>query len=340
MRPTRLLLITVVATGLAVAAPQLATSSDQAQARAMPMAAPGAPAPASPPAPLTDTYPDFSLPAVLSCGDFDFVALDSVQQMQRLTAFPQLNCALTRLDNSVGRVVCYPQADLVVFGLPVSQFSLFDHGDERELQVLFAAPKTRLVEQVEKFYGRTSLPYADGGGILGFAGKQGDCRSLVSRDHGDGAALSCRVQAPVFCPSPPADAVTTAAWLAQTSGSISGQILDPQASAGFSTHVCAVSSRGGYTSCRSLPTGQAQYRIDDLFAGYYQVVALVVGGNGETHYGGYSESVECLRKGASACNDGRLREVPVHDGEAVSHIDVLDFRNRNASWPDAYDVGD
>lgn len=309
-----------------------------ATARAKAVAAP-APPPA-PAAPLRDGAVPFALDKLLRCGDFDFLTLASQQQLQRLAAFAQLHCVLTRFDTGVGKIVCDTQAQLLVLGLPVSRFTLFDRGDEHAVESEFSAPQNRLRKQVGQFYGRPLQTYGDVQAFVLFGGKAGDCRNLVVGAYGEGARLQCRVQAPVYCPAAPAGPKQVSDWQALAAGSVSGRVVDAQAGANRRYRVCAVTSNNSYTTCTSLPAGQTQFRIADLPAGYYLLVASSIGADDDVRIGAHSESTPCLRLGGKACNDGRLTEVPVGWGQDIRDIEVNDFRNRNPDWPDVAAIDD
>lgn len=72
---------------------------------------------------------------------------------------------------------------------------------------------------------------------------------------------------------------------------------------------------------------QSTYQIDDLPAGYYQVVAYTAGGLA----GGYSQAVPC---GLSVnCTDHDLIEVPVNSGQTVTGVDPGDWYAPDGAFP-------
>jgi hypothetical protein len=75
---------------------------------------------------------------------------------------------------------------------------------------------------------------------------------------------------------------------------------------------------------------QSSYRIDDLPAGYYQVVAYILSGN---YAGGYTQAVPC---GLSVeCTDHTLIEVPVNTGQVLTDVDPGDWYAPEGAFPPA-----
>lgn len=75
---------------------------------------------------------------------------------------------------------------------------------------------------------------------------------------------------------------------------------------------------------------QSTYQIDDLPAGYYQVVAYTRGGK---LAGGYSQAVPC---GLSVdCTNHDLIEVPVNSGQTVTGVDPGDWYAPDGTFPPA-----
>jgi hypothetical protein len=73
---------------------------------------------------------------------------------------------------------------------------------------------------------------------------------------------------------------------------------------------------------------QTAYRIDNLPAGYYQVVAYILSGN---YAGAYTQAVLC---GLSIdCTDHSLIEVPVNSGQTVTDIDPGDWYAPEGTFP-------
>jgi hypothetical protein len=75
---------------------------------------------------------------------------------------------------------------------------------------------------------------------------------------------------------------------------------------------------------------QSTYQIDDLPAGYYNVVAYILSGN---YAGGYTQAVPC---GLSVdCNNHDLIDVPVNTGQVVTDIDPGDWYAPEGAFPPA-----
>jgi hypothetical protein len=75
---------------------------------------------------------------------------------------------------------------------------------------------------------------------------------------------------------------------------------------------------------------QTTYQIDDLPAGYYQVVAYILSGN---YAGGYTQAVPC---GLTVeCTDHTLIDVPVNSGQTVTGVDPGDWYAPEGAFPPA-----
>lgn len=75
---------------------------------------------------------------------------------------------------------------------------------------------------------------------------------------------------------------------------------------------------------------QSTYRIDDLPAGYYNVVAYILSGD---YAGGYTQAVPC---GLSVdCNNHDLIDVAVNTGQVVTNVDPGDWYAPEGAFPPA-----
>ena len=75
---------------------------------------------------------------------------------------------------------------------------------------------------------------------------------------------------------------------------------------------------------------QTTYQINDLPAGYYQVVAYILSGN---YAGGYTQAVPC---GLTVeCTDHTLIDVPVNSGQTVTGVDPGDWYAPEGAFPPA-----
>lgn len=75
---------------------------------------------------------------------------------------------------------------------------------------------------------------------------------------------------------------------------------------------------------------QSTYQIDDLPAGYYQIVTYILSGN---YAGGYTQAVPC---GLSVeCTDHTLIEVPVNVGQVLTDVDPGDWYAPEGAFPPA-----
>lgn len=108
------------------------------------------------------------------------------------------------------------------------------------------------------------------------------------------------------------------------SGSISGRILYPSEVAP-EMRICAIgaNSRG----CTASPAGRALYRIDQLPAGDYQIVAGL--SEGDMRVGGHVQPVQCIQ---APCPD-QLKTVTVAAGAAVAGIDLNGFYPARDEFP-------
>jgi hypothetical protein len=110
-------------------------------------------------------------------------------------------------------------------------------------------------------------------------------------------------------------------------GSISGKIAYP-ADGVPTMRICAIHDNGAMVGCTQTNAGDTSYRIDNLAAADYYVVAEFR--EGDMQVGGHVEQIQCIR---APC-EGRLTPVMVKAGAKLKNIDLNGFYESRQDFPD------
>ncbi len=113
------------------------------------------------------------------------------------------------------------------------------------------------------------------------------------------------------------------------SGSISGTIQYPSEKINIpAMQVCAIHGDGSIYRCTYTEAGQDTYRIDNLDAADYVVVAEL--SSGDIRVGGHANAIRCIR---APCPQSTLIPVMLHQGENKHGISINEFLSDRGEWP-------
>jgi hypothetical protein len=114
---------------------------------------------------------------------------------------------------------------------------------------------------------------------------------------------------------------------AMSSGSISGKIAYP-ADGVPAMRICAIHDHGAMVGCTQTKAGETSYRIDNLAAADYYVIAEFR--EGDMQVGGHVEQIQCIR---APC-EGILIPVMIKPGAKLENINLDGFYESRADFPD------
>jgi len=109
-------------------------------------------------------------------------------------------------------------------------------------------------------------------------------------------------------------------------GSISGQIAYPSESTP-DMRICAIAQEATAHACTQAEAGAGSYRIANLPAGNYVIVAQLH--EGDMRVGGHTHQVQCIRAPCPA----QLQAVSVAPGAAVTGVDINEFYAARDDFP-------